>query len=53
MQQNNIYLGYTWAELQTMKSFMEKQFADSTDEVEKREIFEKISQINKAIKILS
>jgi len=53
MTTNNIYLGYTLPELLSAKSFIEKQFGDSTDEVEKRELFEKISQINKAIKILT
>ena len=51
--ENNIYLGYTWAELQSMKTFLEKQFADSTDEKIKRELFDKISQIKAAIRILT
>jgi len=53
MEQNNIYLSYTWAELQSIKSFIEKQFGDSTNEVEKRELFRKLLQIKAAINILT
>jgi hypothetical protein len=53
MQQNNIYLGYTLPELEDMKLFMEKQFADATTEVEKWEIFAKIRLVKAAIKRLS
>lgn len=53
MEQNNIYLTFTLKELNETKKFLEKQFGDSTDEEEKRELFEKLLKINSAIKILT
>jgi len=53
MAQNNIYLTFTLKELNSAKIFLEKQFGDSTNEVEKRELFEKLRQIKSAIKILT
>ena len=53
MATNNIYLTFTLKELNSTKIFLEKQFGDSTNEVEKGELFEKIRKINEAIKILT